>query len=267
MELKKAIIVIADISGYTKFVTLHTMSLLHAEKIVTELMETIIDSTSEPLVLNKLEGDAVLFYADAGESEADAAKSALKQSLSFFDAFNKRSKELTGCNNMCPCDACRQADQLRLKTVLHTGEIAVKRVRNFEEIAGEAVIAAHSLLKNSIETNEYILMTKSFAELSNPSKAVKTEARTESPGGIAPVEVEVYYPDRDEEDIPPEQKPKQKFLSSLTNSLRLNSYSLARLLRLKKAPSSKVTQAEPKPGFFRFCSDTVRGLWMAVRGK
>ena len=32
MELKQAIIVVADISGYTNFIKLHTMSLLHAEK-------------------------------------------------------------------------------------------------------------------------------------------------------------------------------------------------------------------------------------------
>ena len=266
MKLKKAVIVIADISGYTKFVTLHTMSLLHAEKIVTELLETVIDSTSEPLILNKLEGDAILFYADAEDSEADAAKSALNQSMSFFDAFSQRSKELTGCNNMCPCDACRQADQLRLKTVLHTGEIAVKQVRNFEEIAGEAVITAHSLLKNSIETNEYILMTESFAELSDPNRELNTESRTEIPGSMESVNVRVFYPNKSDSDVPaPKQKP--KFLASVATSLRLNSYSLARLLRLKKAPTSKVTRAEPKPRFFKFFGDSIRGLWMAIRGQ
>ena len=83
MEIKQAVVVLADISGYPKFVTLHTMSLLHAEKIITELLEAVIDATSEPLQVNKLEGDAILFYAEAGQSASETAHDVLDQCLAF----------------------------------------------------------------------------------------------------------------------------------------------------------------------------------------
>ncbi|MFT5468430.1 MAG: hypothetical protein ACI8UO_003539 [Verrucomicrobiales bacterium] len=267
MEIKNAFIVLADISGYTKFVTLHAMSLLHAEKIVTELLESIMDATSEPLIVNKLEGDAVLFYAEAGESETDTARAVFAQSLAFFEAFSERSKELTGCNNLCPCDACRQADQLRLKTVLHFGEIALKRVRNFVELAGESVIVAHRLTKNSIDSNEYLLMTKSFAEVAGQGEACETESRTEECAGIGRVEVEVHYPNSDlESPDAPEKEPRKK-TTSLANAFRLDLYSLARVLRLKRPPRGRAYPPAERPGFWQFARDGFRGLWMLFRRK
>jgi len=50
----------------------------------------------------------------------------------------------------CHCDACANTDSLQLKAFLHVGEIVVKRVRQFEEIAGEAVIMVHRVTKNSV---------------------------------------------------------------------------------------------------------------------
>jgi len=35
MEIKRVALVLADISGYTRFMKAHTMSLLHAEAIIT----------------------------------------------------------------------------------------------------------------------------------------------------------------------------------------------------------------------------------------
>ena len=60
MEIKEVSLVLADISGYTEFVQAHRTALLHAEQIITDLLEAVIDSAEYPLTLNKLEGDAVL---------------------------------------------------------------------------------------------------------------------------------------------------------------------------------------------------------------
>ena len=65
MEIKGAYLILADISGYTRFVKIHRASILHAEEIVTELMEAVIDAAGPPLILNKLEGDAAFLYAPA----------------------------------------------------------------------------------------------------------------------------------------------------------------------------------------------------------
>lgn len=53
---------------------------------------------------------------------------------------------------------------MRLKIVAHKGEFAIKKIRQFEEIAGEAVILVHRLLKNSLKSNEYWLLTDVFTE-------------------------------------------------------------------------------------------------------
>ena len=68
MELKTGIIVLADISGYTKFLKNYQRSLLHAELLLTELIKVIMQSANLPLKVNKLEGDAVLFF---GTIDAD----------------------------------------------------------------------------------------------------------------------------------------------------------------------------------------------------
>ncbi|MDP1624483.1 MAG: DUF2652 domain-containing protein [bacterium] len=64
METKKVALVIADISGYTQFIRSEKMSAVHAEEIIFELLEAVIDHAAYPLTLNKLEGDAALLYAE-----------------------------------------------------------------------------------------------------------------------------------------------------------------------------------------------------------
>lgn len=56
METKEAILVLVDISGYTEFIKRRRLSLVHAEEIISALLESVIDQTEHPLVLNKLAG-------------------------------------------------------------------------------------------------------------------------------------------------------------------------------------------------------------------
>ena len=49
MELKRVCLVLADISGYTRFTRMHFTSLLHAEEIITELLEAVIQAAAFPL--------------------------------------------------------------------------------------------------------------------------------------------------------------------------------------------------------------------------
>src|SRR5690348_15496701 len=103
MEIKRTALVVADISGYTQFVKNHQVSLIHAEQIITDLLETVIDTAEFPLTISKLEGDAVFFYALACEDDRATAKDVLKQVLVFFEAFNLKAQELDATRD-CPCD-------------------------------------------------------------------------------------------------------------------------------------------------------------------
>jgi hypothetical protein len=208
MEIKRLVLVLVDISGYTNFIKMHTMSLLHAESIVTDLLEAVIDHAEYPLTLSKLEGDAAFLYAaldDEGEASA-AAKDILNQVTKFFEAFRAKERALIACD-VCRCDACDNIEQLKLKAFLHVGETVIKKIRQFEELAGENVILIHRLLKNSIPVKEYILLTEAFHELSGGFAGSPAETRTEACEGIGQVTVRVYYPPSDELPLPPRPAP------------------------------------------------------------
>ncbi len=49
METQYAFIVLADISGDTKFVKMHRFSLIHAEQIISDLLETVVQQSQSPL--------------------------------------------------------------------------------------------------------------------------------------------------------------------------------------------------------------------------
>ena len=96
MEMVKSFIVLADISGYTKFTKAHTQSLLHAEYIITELLEGIIDGAENPLALTEIEGDCAYLSA-VSDNTPQMAKNILNQTETLFALFNERAQELIRC--------------------------------------------------------------------------------------------------------------------------------------------------------------------------
>ncbi len=194
MELKHVALVIADIGGYTRFIKFHKTALLHAQEIVSQLLETIIDRASFPLTLNKLEGDAALLYAEMGDAETAAARDVAEQVTAFFSAFHAKSKELSGSRANCPCDACQHILDLRLKAVLHHGVVAIRKIRQFEELTGEDVILVHRLLKNSVSKPEYILMSASFHRLAGGLAGYRSEKGEETYADLGSVDTVVLSP-------------------------------------------------------------------------
>lgn len=168
MRLIHAYLVILDISGYTNFITQRTVSLLHAEQIISTLMETVIDLAEHPLQVNKLEGDAALLYRECEAGDISVARNVFEQVKNFFPAFYQCLAQQRESRANCSCEACTNIDNLALKAFVHSGEIAVKQVRQFVELAGEDVILIHRLLKNHVQSRDYVLMTeaaRSGAEL------------------------------------------------------------------------------------------------------
>ena len=168
-------LLIADISGYTDFIKLHNlrkkpvignkmadMFEVHAETIISDLLEAVIEQIEPVMSLNKLEGDAAFFFCreNGSSSQADEIIAAMRHA---HQAFQKKASDLVFVQ-ACGCDPCLQSKNLRLKIVAHKGDFTVKKIRQFEEIAGEAVILVHRLLKNSLKSNEYWLLTDAFAE-------------------------------------------------------------------------------------------------------
>ena len=53
------VLIIADISGYTHYMTANAKTLAHSQTLITELVKTILVQVELPLKVAKLEGDAV----------------------------------------------------------------------------------------------------------------------------------------------------------------------------------------------------------------
>jgi hypothetical protein len=187
MRLAPVLLVVADISGYTHFIRYRVTTLLHAEAIVTELIETVLDRLDSPLVLNKLEGDAALLYAEL-DGDPATVPTLVDRVETIFEAFDARVAELVESRRACGCGACANVGALKLKAFVHVGEAVIKPVRQFQELAGEDVILIHRLMKNSVPANDYLLLTDA-AERAAGGRRAGFVAHRETAEGIGDVDV------------------------------------------------------------------------------
>lgn len=177
----------------------------------------------------------------------------------FFEAFEDREVALIACD-ACVCDACSQIGQLKLKAFLHVGQAAFKKIRQFEELAGEDVILVHRLLKNSIPVKEYLLVTEPFYALSGGLPDRASEMRTETAEGIGDVAVRVYYPPP-AEPLParPAPGPPLPGTDYGTLSGRFNRYAVRRILR-RQPPRAFSHLPNPTLTPFQLWSYFVMGI-------
>lgn len=153
MAIEKAVLLIADIGGYTRFMREHRFSLAHAQDTVARLLEAVIDAAG-PFKLAKLEGDAAFFYS-TGEKYQGLARGI----ADIRRAFLRERERLSSVSAWCNCSGCAQIGGLKLKFVSHAGEVAFQRIKHLTELAGVDVILVHRMLKNDVPVAEYVLMT------------------------------------------------------------------------------------------------------------
>ena len=159
MTVQPTLLLIADIAGYTRFMKMHDTSLVHAQQIIADLLEAVIDAAGPSLRLAKLEGDAAFFYMPSPADGAPAATLIEDRTAAIYRAFHARAADIKA-NTLCPCDGCQQAGNLKIKLVGHAGGVAVQKVKRLTELAGVDVIVVHRMLKNDVPVSEYLLVTK-----------------------------------------------------------------------------------------------------------
>lgn len=157
---RPALIFIPDISGFTHFV--NTTEVDHAQHIIEELLEVLIDANEIDLKLSGIEGDALLLYRFG---KAPTAAELLGQIQRMYVRFHAHLKKYE-THRICSCGACMRASNLTLKFVAHYGEVAENKVKNRPGLFGREVIVAHRLLKNEVELDEYALITQGLVEAS-----------------------------------------------------------------------------------------------------
>ena len=140
---------------YTDLVLIADNFEFHAEAIVSDLLEAVIEVIEPTLKLNKLEGDAAFFYIESNDSK-NQADDIIRIMDKANESFNEKASSLVFVR-ACGCEPCLESKNLRLKIVAHKGNFAIKKIRNFEELAGEDVIFTHRMLKNGIESNKPLI--------------------------------------------------------------------------------------------------------------
>jgi hypothetical protein len=158
MAIRRAVLLIADIGGYTRYMNWNRMHLVHAQLTVAALLESVIDA-GKGLKLAKLEGDAAFFWAPDGNAKVLVCDGLSRMRESFL-ARRERIKK----DDFCDCESCAQLDDLSLKFVVHEGDVAEQRVKRHVELAGVDVILVHRMLKNQVPVLEYVLMTDPVAQ-------------------------------------------------------------------------------------------------------
>src|SRR5215475_1001099 len=102
------LLILADISGYTRYMTANAKTLAHSQGIITELVKGIVKQAELPLEVAKLEGDAVFLYCRK-DANADAWQETRRiignKLLSFFRMFGEKVRELSQ-STTCSCNAC-----------------------------------------------------------------------------------------------------------------------------------------------------------------
>jgi hypothetical protein len=167
--MSQSLLFLPDISGFTEFV--QTTEVEHSQHVISELLEILIEANTENLQLAEIEGDALFFYK---ENEIPSLEKLLAQVEHMFTAFYSHLK-LLKTNRICPCNACSTAPNLQLKIIAHSGELQFISVQNNRKPFGASVIEAHRLMKNSVESDNYVLFSKELTDTINLTKQYRTK--------------------------------------------------------------------------------------------
>lgn len=197
---RELVVILADISGYTRFMLENQTSAVHGQLCITTLIETMLREVDIPLQLQEIEGDALFLYAAHPGDEAgwqDVLAQVRTKLPRFFRVFFEGmvpAAEATPCG----CAICRNAKDLKLKVIVHVGRAVFHEIAGRPQISGADVILAHRLLKNSQPNHEYLLMTESAYERLGREMEAAFEAGAESYDGFGRVPT---YVQRLEEEV------------------------------------------------------------------
>jgi hypothetical protein len=159
-ETRHGYLVLADISGYTGY--LAQVELEHAQEILTDLLECIVEKFKTALIISKLEGDAV--FANVDEENIPRPESLLELVETTYVEFRRRRDSSLRATT-CVCRACQSMSTLELKFFIHHGDYMVQQIAGIRELVGSDVNLIHRLTKNHITEatgwKAYVLFTQS----------------------------------------------------------------------------------------------------------
>ena len=235
-----ALLIIADISGYTRYMTANAKTLAHSQTLIIELVESLIHQVEAPLEVAKLEGDAIFLFCRQPQDTArwqEIRADISRKLLAFFQCFRDKLVQL-GRSNTCSCHGCTHLEKLRLKIVVHSGTVLFHRVLQFNELAGTDVIIVHRLLKNSVKSDQYLLLTEAARQELEFPETISFKSSSETYDDLGRIQTAVH--DFSFAAAPALAETKKTFTTHYHESLRLK-------LRLWFAPFASRKKFENLP--------------------
>ena len=173
-------LVLADISGYTKFIA--ATELEHSDVLVRRMLNTIVASLKGRLEPVQLEGDAVFFVGEGAPAEL------IQWLEDSYLTFHRRMRRFLE-RSQCSCDACAIAPELTLKLIAHYGRYSRQRIGETSQVHGIDVIVPHRLAKNSVPSHEYILATRDLLDRLPEAARASFVTHTEEADGFGQISV------------------------------------------------------------------------------
>jgi hypothetical protein len=158
MATRRALLLIADIGGYTQYMQFHRSILGHAEAATRRMLDKVV-AAAQDFDLIEIEGDAAFLSREIDGLDGPATLATVTQAaVAMHRAFHEQRRlvEL----NMCPCGSCTETSALKLKFVAHVGEVATQTIKRRRKLVGIDVIYVHRLLKNPVNVPEYVLVSE-----------------------------------------------------------------------------------------------------------
>jgi hypothetical protein len=167
-DTQPALLFIPDISGFTRFVS--DTNLRISKTLIAELLEILIDANLLNMELCEIQGDAILFYKLGPPPHIGEIVTQCKQMyLDFQNYLRIMERDKTSELGKVMKDS-----NLTLKIIVHYGRISITQIREFTKLMGMDVIAAHRLLKNDIQSQEYILLTDNYLFTQDPDEVARS---------------------------------------------------------------------------------------------
>lgn len=190
--VEPVVVLLADIGGYTSFLRMPRISLLHAQALIDLLQHAVSRTPDVPLERGRTTGDCSLFFCRP--DTLTARRAVLESAPRLLESFVREQARIEA-ERVCDCSACEGLRDLRLKFVAHAGETVITPGKR-PDLLGPSMILAYRLLKNSSPYPEYLLVTEAMTRALPSWKRARAIGLSEPVEGFGWVPVRVLDLDR-----------------------------------------------------------------------
>ncbi len=151
---------IPDIKGFTSYLSKanHNMG----TRVITELLNEILDANYIGLKMMDIEGDAIFFYAL--EDKIPPFSAVVNQAKEIFLRFETKLEQLI--KELEPFSNFQKHEKkLGLKIIVHYGLVDFSQVGKKMKLIGEPVLQVHFMQKNSIPYDEYFMLSEAYLNM------------------------------------------------------------------------------------------------------